>query len=195
MLTIVFVLLALCLGVNGFQLQAIAPRFAKQGLSSSCVMKAQLIPRGREVLFDFSLVASPSKAEDWGNVAHTFDVAPGKVLLLTVAKFPLGSVIEEDETEENILFTEVPEGSGADAAGIKQGDVLRALTTLTLPKQANLVKEAIGALYVLDSMNPNLFGQTLEALVANASPNGGSGKAILVVERNAGDNVNADSED
>jgi hypothetical protein len=153
-------------------------------------MKVQIIPRGREVVFDFSLVAPASKAADWGNVLHTFEGVPmGKVLLLTVANFPLGSVIEEDEEGENIVFNEVPEGSGAREAGIQKGDTLRALTTLTLPKSANLVKEAIGALYILDSDNPNLFPQTLEALVANAAPNGGSGKAILVVERNAADSA------
>lgn len=161
-------------------------------------MKAQIIPRGREVLFDFLLVASPAnrmKVDDWGQVTHTFDVPPGNVLLLTVANFPLGSVIEESEDGDDVVFTEVNEGEGAQLAGVQVGDRLRAVTTLTIPKQANLVKDAMGALYICDPKNPYLFPQCLEALVANAVPNGGSGKAILVVERDASNNVVDDDDE
>lgn len=139
--------------------------------------------KGTPVNFDFKIVAG-AKGDEWGEVTETFIATPGYVLFTGVVTYPLGCVIEEAQNGEAIAFTEVNDGGGK-AAGIEVGDVIRACTALTVPPSANLVTEPVGALFQTNPMNPNLFDQTMEAVSSNAVANGGTGKAIIVIERSA----------
>ena len=144
--------------------------------------KPQIVPRGVEVAFDFKVIAnSVSQGIEWGEYAQAFEPTEGKVMFTSVVRLPLGAIIEEDSTEgDNIVFESITEGKGADLAGIQVGDTLRAITAL-----ADLKGKKQGAVYVLDSRNPRLFPETMNAITSNAVANGGSGKAILVFERDA----------
>eukprot|EP00968_Pinguiococcus_pyrenoidosus_P024113 scaffold4283_cov220-Pinguiococcus_pyrenoidosus.AAC.3 len=107
---------------------------------------------------------------------------------------PMGMVIEESETlEGRVEVVEVGEGSNAEKAGVKVGDVLRGCTAMAV----NLLKAAEEdaafnalagatkpgfqrAFYIADEMP---FDQTMNALVSNAEDQGGPGFSNLVFER------------
>ena len=147
-------------------------------------MAAMPIPRGQAVTFDFKVVAGGRGAE-WGEVVEVFPQRPGTLLFTGVVSFPLGCVVEEVDGGDALAFTEVTAGMGGDLAGIRPGDRLRAVTALVVPRSANLVKEPVGALFTANPLNPRLFDQAMEALLSNSPANGGTGKAIVVFERDA----------
>lgn len=148
-------------------------------------MMAELVPRNSEVSFDFTPIAGKSKAMEWGAVSQKFNASPGTVVMTAVASLPLGATLAERGGGSRIVVEEIKPGMGAEAAGMRVGDVLTAVTAIKIPKAANLVKEPIGAVYLCDERNPNLFNEVMDALVSNSEANGGYGKTILVFERDA----------
>ena len=154
----------------------------RRGTPSDLKMAATQIPRGQAVTFDFKVVAG-GKGAEWGEVVEVFPQRPGTLLFTSVVSFPLGCVVEEVDGGDALAFSEVAEGLGGAAAGIRPGDRLRAVTALVVPRAANLVKEPVGALFTANPLNPRLFDQAMEALQSNSPANGGTGKAIIVFER------------
>jgi len=111
-------------------------------------------------------------------------------------EMPLGMVIgESDKLKGRIEVLEVLEGSTAEAAGIKAGDVLRAVSAQKKDAQAaaegNIAFNAFAgattsgveirrALYIADGRS---FDGCMEALASNSDKNGGTGRAAMVFER------------
>lgn len=112
---------------------------------------------------------------EWGALSRAFPADVGKVVITTVTNSPFGAVLIED----SVFIESVKEGLGVEAAG----DVISAVTAIIVPKAANLVNKAMGAVYIAHSCNPNLFPDVMEALTSNAVVCGGYRKAILVVQR------------
>ena len=83
------------------------------------------VPSGVPITFDFEVVAGV-RGIDWGVVNEAFEATPGFQLYSTVAKFPLGVVVEEKGDGDFVEVTEVIAGKGGEAAGLQVGDVLRA---------------------------------------------------------------------
>ena len=148
-------------------------------------MGPTLVPRGQEITFDFTPIAGKSKALEWGAHQQGFTAREGNVMMTTVASFPLGAVLVENVKTNEVYVESVVAGKGAEVAGMRAGDILTAVTAVAVPKAANLVKEPVGAVYVLNPSNPRLFPEVMDALTSNAEGNGGYGKAILVFERSA----------
>ena len=105
---------------------------------------------------------------------------------------PLGMIIEEtipgdnDLLNDKIQVGEVKPGSNAEAAGIKKGDVLRAVTAQKLQPPAMGMSEdgvkILKAMYICDG---NGFPSAMSALATNSAANSGSGRVALVLERRA----------
>jgi len=141
------------------------------------------VPRGQEINFDFSPIAGASLAMKWGAHSRAFHADVGNIIMTMVASFLIGPVLIQDINGDSVTIESVKEGLGAEAAGLRAGGVIHAVTAITVPKAANLVNEVMGAVYIADSRNPNLFPEAMEALMSNAVPNGGYGKAVLSAVR------------
>mmetsp|Transcript_18813 Transcript_18813/g.39327 ORF Transcript_18813/g.39327 Transcript_18813/m.39327 type:complete len:209 (-) Transcript_18813:133-759(-) len=119
------------------------------------------------------------------------DKAPSNLCVVEVP-MPLGMIIEEtmpgsnDLLNDKIQVGEVKPGSNAEAAGIKKGDVLRAVTAQKLQPPAMGMSEdgvkILKAMYICDG---NGFASAMSALATNSAANQGSGRVALVLERRA----------
>merc|ERR1712217_811778 len=106
-------------------------------------------------------------------------------------------VYEEFQTEKgfrSFQITEVREGSNAEAAGIKVGDLLRGTTAIAIDIKKEADENALFSLsggglkpgsqrclYVSDNQP---FSFCRKALLSNLPDQGGPGVATLVIERN-----------
>lgn len=109
--------------------------------------------------------------------------------------FPMGLVFEESEAVPGRFeVIEVGEGSNAEKAGIKKGDLIRTTTARAINKlgqaENNMAYSASGggmmptyqmALFNADNQP---FEELMRALVSNSEDKGGPGEATLVIERN-----------
>jgi hypothetical protein len=112
---------------------------------------------------------------------------------------PMGIAFEESGTVRGRFeVTAVGEGSTAEAAGIKPGDLIRGTTALAedikgMEQRAD--EASLDEVFMISAMQSgkkpaffNADGQSferlMEAVQTNAAQNGGTGKATLVIERN-----------
>lgn len=117
-------------------------------------------------------------------------------LAVVEVPLPLGMVIEESETlEKRIQVAEVTEGSNAEKAGIKVGDVVRAVTaqkrdnmgaaesSIAFNALAGATTQGIKirkAIFMTDGQG---FDNTFDALLTNSDKQGGNNRVALVLER------------
>lgn len=96
------------------------------------------------------------------------------------ASLPLGMIIEESEKiDGKFEIVEVLEGSNAEKAGVRVGDMFRACSAQRgPPPNANVAPKK--ALFDAEGMN---FEACMNALGTNSPANGGTGRVALIFER------------
>ena len=112
------------------------------------------------------------------------DRAPSSLCVVELP-LPMGMIIEDSATlDGKIEVAEVKPDSNAEKAGIRPGDVLRALSAQKLqPPAMGMAQEQVKVRKAMFVCDGNGFSSTMSALASNAEANSGSGRVALVLER------------
>jgi hypothetical protein len=127
---------------------------------------------------------------DLGSAIEQINVTltdPNSKLLQAKMEFPLGLVLENIDDE--VVVTDVSEGSAAAAAKVNVGDVVRATSAVTMQMTyptMNILFGGVGRPRLVKILLPTLkvpFHKVMDAVRSNSPAQGGDGSIIMVLER------------
>jgi hypothetical protein len=127
---------------------------------------------------------------DLGNTIEQINVTltdSNSKLLQAKMDFPLGLVLEN--VDDEVVVTEVSEGSAAAAAKVRVGDVVRATSAVTMQMTyptMNIMFGGVGRPKLVKILLPTSkapFHKVMDAVRSNSPAQGGDGSISLVLER------------